>query len=452
MSNLARFRMSVWWLIPFLFHFGLGGPMDKRANRIQVKLTTQQLISEIADGVTYTHWSFDGKVPGPLIRVRQNDWVEVELVNDGSSQMPHSINVMAVTGAGEGATHTLTAPGEQSSFRFQATQSGLFMYYSAAAPIGMQVSNGLYGLILVEPMGGLPAVDHEFIVVQQEVYTAGRFGEEGLQSFSMQDALDERPTYVVYNGKVGSLTGDGRLQAKSGETIRILFANAGPNQVASFRVIGEQFDRIFEGSLDKPSAANRKWVSLPPLSAAVLELQVESPGRYVLCENSLYRAFNKGALGYLEVSGESLKDIYAGSKQSPAFLPEGGAVQFVDRKADAPTPKFTMEAKLQHGKRIYEANCLACHQPGGTGIPGSFPPLIQSDFFVGNDDRAIMVILEGLEGKIVVNDITYNGKMPAMKLTDQEIAAVLTYIKNSWNNPGGEVSIEKVRYLRSIQK
>src|SRR4051794_29077711 len=135
--------------------------------------------------------------------------------------MPHNIDLHAVTGPAGGAASSFTAPGHESQFSFKALNPGLYVYHCATAPVPMHVANGMYGLILVEPRDPLPPVDQEFYVMQGEIYTAGRFGEEGLQSFDMNKAIDERPGYVVFNGSVGSLVGDKALKAKVGDRIRL---------------------------------------------------------------------------------------------------------------------------------------------------------------------------------------------------------------------------------------
>src|SRR5690606_9463717 len=115
---------------------------------------------------TYHYMTFNGQVPGPMIRVRQGDTVEVHLQNDLTSTFPHSIDLHAVTGPGGGAVYTQTLPGEETSFTFQALQPGLYVYHCATASIAHHISSGMYGLILVEPVGGLPRVDHEFYIMQ----------------------------------------------------------------------------------------------------------------------------------------------------------------------------------------------------------------------------------------------------------------------------------------------
>ena len=174
----------------------------KHPTRVKVDLEVTEVVKRMADGVDYTFWTFGGSVPGKFIRVRQNDEVDFTLKNHPSSKMPHNIDLHAVTGPGGGAKATFTAPGHKTNFSFKAINPGLYIYHCATAPVGMHIANGMYGLILVEPMDGLAPVDKEFYVVQGDFYTTGKYGEAGLQGFSMEKALEENPDYVVFNGRL----------------------------------------------------------------------------------------------------------------------------------------------------------------------------------------------------------------------------------------------------------
>ena len=205
----------------------------RHATKVIVDLDVVEKRGRLADDVEYTFWTFGGVVPGKFIRVREGDMVEFHLHNLPTNRMPHNIDLHAVTGPGGGAASSFTAPGHSSTFSFKALNPGLYVYHCATAPVGMHIANGMYGLILVEPKGGLPAVDREYYVMQSEFYTKGRNGETGYQPFSMEKALDERADYVVFNGSVGALTGDNALPAKAGERVRLYVGNGGPNLVSS---------------------------------------------------------------------------------------------------------------------------------------------------------------------------------------------------------------------------
>ena len=279
------------------------------ATKVIINLEVVETTKRIADGVEYPFWTFGGDVPGNFLRVREGDLVEFHLRNHETSVVPHNIDLHAVTGPGGGAKATFTLPGNETVFSFTAMNPGLYVYHCATLPIGMHIANGMYGLILVEPEGGLEPVDHEYYVMQGEFYTQGSIGEKGHQFFSYEKALAENPTYVVFNGAVGSLKGDRALTAKTGETIRLFVGNGGPNLVSSFHVIGEIFDNVYtEGG----STANHnvQTTLVPAGGATIAEFRVEVPGTYIMVDHSIFRATDKGALGLIEVTGDSRPLIF----------------------------------------------------------------------------------------------------------------------------------------------
>ena len=274
------------------------------ATRVVVNLETVEVTKEIAPGVEYTFWTFGGSVPGKFIRVREGDEVEFHLSNHPTSMAAHNIDLHAVTGPGGGAKATFTVPGQETFFTFRAINPGLYVYHCAVAPVGMHIANGMYGLILVEPAEGLPEVDREFYVMQGEFYTEGKTGEAGHHAFDYAEALTEIPDYVLFNGSVGSMVGDNALQARQGERIRLFVGNGGPNLVSSFHVIGEIFDNVYAGG---GTTVNRNvQTTLVPAGGAVItEFRVDVPGTYIMVDHSIFRAFDKGALGMIEVTGNS---------------------------------------------------------------------------------------------------------------------------------------------------
>ena len=276
--------------------------------KVVVSLDVVEKEMEIADGVTYTFWTFGGTVPGSFIRVRQGDTVQFHLRNMPDSKMPHNIDLHGVTGPGGGASATFTAPGHVSRFTFKALNAGLYVYHCATAPVGMHIGNGMYGLFLVEPPGGLPPVDREYYVMQGDFYTTGKYREKGHQDFDMQKGVDENPTYVLFNGREGSLTGDNALKANTGESVRLFVGNGGPNLVTSFHVIGVIFDKVwFEGGTRFQE--NVQTTLIPAGGAAILDFHLEVPGSYVLVDHSIFRAFNKGALAILKAEGKERPEI-----------------------------------------------------------------------------------------------------------------------------------------------
>ena len=411
--------------------------------KVIVKLDVVEKDLPISEGVTYTFWTFGGTVPGSFIRVRQGDTVEFHLRNMPESKMPHNIDLHGVTGPGGGAASSFTAPGHSSRFTFKALNAGLYVYHCATAPVGMHVANGMYGLILVEPPEGLPPVDKEYYVMQGDFYTTGKYREKGHQPFDMEKAIIEQPTYVLFNGAEGALTGDKALTAKVGETVRLYVGNGGPNLVSSFHVIGEIFDKVwFEGGTRFQE--NVQTTLIPAGGAAMMDFHLEVPGSYVLVDHSIFRAFNKGALAILQAEGKENKEIYSGKEVDYVYLgdraqPNMAAV--ATAAASAKTGDLTQEEQVKAGEALFAGTCSTCHQPDGKGLEGVFPPLANSDYIKANPKALASVILHGMQGPVTVNGKEYNSIMPPMsQLTDDEVANIATYVLNSWGNPGGRVT------------
>jgi len=263
---------------------------------------------ELMDGVTYTYWTFNGSVPGPMIRARVGDTLVVRFTNEGMG-MPHSIDLHAVTGPGGGAVYTNTFMGGQTAFAFKADKPGLYVYHCATAPMSMHIANGMYGLILVEPEGGLPQVDREYYIMQQELYTEQPFGTRGEATLSYEKLRMEQAEYVVMNGAVTSLRGERGLPVQAGETVRIYFGDAGPNLLSSVHIVGEIMDRVYEwGSLDQ-WVETVQTIPVPPGGAAVIETTFEVPGTYLLVDHAASR-MDKGAVAELVVTGDERPDLF----------------------------------------------------------------------------------------------------------------------------------------------
>ena len=292
----------------------LPGPIGNRGpTTVRIELEAKEIVGQLADGTTYPYWTFNGKVPGPFFRVRIGDTVEVHLKNDASSIMPHSVDFHAVTGPGGGAVYTTTQPGGESTFTFKALNPGLFVYHCATPMVAEHISNGMYGLILVEPEGGLPPVDHEFYVMQGEIYTSGKFGDKGAQAPDLDKLLNETPDYYVFNGAVSALTTEHPLKASVGQTVRIFFGVGGPNKISSFHIIGEIMDRVYDqASLTSPPLTNVQTTLVPPGGAAVVELQLQVPGQYIFLDHAIAR-MQRGLAGYLMVDGPPAPDIINGT-------------------------------------------------------------------------------------------------------------------------------------------
>jgi nitrite reductase (NO-forming) len=286
-------------------------PVGERGpTTVRYDLEAIERVGQLDEKTTYDFWTFNGKVPGPMLRVRVGDTVVLSLKNAPDSVMMHNIDLHAVEGPGGGAVLTEVSPDETKSFTFKATQPGLFVYHCATPMVSAHISNGMYGMILVEPVAALPKVDHEFYVMQGELYTAEANGHTGLQEFSVDKLMDERPEYFVFNGAVGALTTEHPLHAKTGETVRIYFGVGGPNFTSSFHVIGAIFDRVYNaGSVTSPPLTSVQTTSVPPGGATIVDLSVPVPGRYVLVDHALVR-MEKGLVGALIVDGPPAPEIF----------------------------------------------------------------------------------------------------------------------------------------------
>ncbi len=418
---------------------------NRSAQKLLIDMEIIEKESEMANGVRYVFWTFGGSVPGSFIRTRVGDEVEFTLKNHPNNKLPHNIDLHAVTGPGGGATSSFVAPGHEIVFSFKVINPGLYVYHCATAPVGMHIGNGMYGLILVEPEGGLPEVDKEYYVMQGDFYTVGKNGEPGLQPFDMQKAVDERADYVVFNGKVGALTEEGALTANVGETVRLFVGNGGPNLVSSFHIIGEIFDKVYVegGSLINE---NVQTTLIPAGGAAIVEFKVEVPGTFILVDHSIFRAFNKGALGMLKIKGAESEHIYSGTQMEGIYQPEGGSIQAMPADPNAiPEPvAVSLDERIAAGKAIYLKTCVACHQPKGEGLANAFPPLAKSDYLNADPHRAILTVLKGLSGEVTVNGQKYNSVMPSQQLSPAEIANVLTYVYHSWGNAKKDITADMV--------
>lgn len=324
---------------------------------VEVQLNSSVKKTEIKPGVTYQYWTFNDDVPGPFIRVRVGDVLEVHHTNTDASGMPHNIDFHAVTGPGGGAPVTTVVKGDERVAWFKMLHPGLYVYHCAAPPVMDHIANGMYGLILVEPKEGLSKVDHEFYIMQNEVY--GRFkekspeeqakdkenqvqddfwaeentggghnhsgqvkqDEKGELIFSHQDGLDEHPKYIFFNGKYGKHMAEGKLKAKVGDRVRIFFGNAGPNLISSFHVIGEIFDNVYrEGDLVSKPAHSIQTTLVPAGGSTIVEFGLEVPGTYTLVDHAIFRV-EKGAVGYLEAEGKPNHQVYVSDQD--AVLCEG---------------------------------------------------------------------------------------------------------------------------------
>ena len=300
----------------------LNAPLSRKGDKVTVDLYSDELVAELMPGVTYQYWTYNGQVPAPFIRVKEGELVEIRLTHGkpGNSQShdhhdgavagehaaaghaAHSIDLHAVIGPGGGAPLMQVAHGEQKHFQFKATRPGIYVYHCASPHIPTHIANGMYGLILVEPKGGLPKVDREFYIMQGEFYTSGKYGELGHQPFSKEKLLAEHAEYFLFNGRVASLSGERALKAKVGETIR-LFVGVGSHMATNFHIIGGILDKLYpDGAITNPPLKNVQTTSIAPGGAVMIEFTAEVPGKYLLVDHSLSRAIDKGAVAELIIS------------------------------------------------------------------------------------------------------------------------------------------------------
>jgi nitrite reductase (NO-forming) len=275
---------------------------------VRISLRAQEVIGEIAPGISFNYWTYDKQVPGPMLRIRQGDTVELTLTNDPSSLHDHSIDLHAVTGPGGGAGLSHVAPGETKVFQWKALNPGLYIYHCAMPNVSTHNSHGQYGLILVEPREGLSKVDKEFYIVQGELYTIGDVGKRGLVPFDSKSLIDGNPNYVVFNGQVENTP---RLHANVGDRVRIYIGNGGVNLISSFHVIGEIFDTVYpEGAMGTGSSLfkNVQTTAVLPGGSSIVEFTVDTPGDFLLVDHALAR-MNKGAWAVLQVAGDPQPDI-----------------------------------------------------------------------------------------------------------------------------------------------
>ena len=424
-------------------------PITRRhATRVILNVEVREHVMSLANGVQYLYWSFGDETPGKFIRVREGDLVETHFSNHPDNQLAHNLDFHGATGPGGGGEASFIAPGHSCVFTWRAMRPGLYLYHCVAAPAGVHISNGMYGLILVEPKDGMPKVDREFYICQGEFYTTGAYMEPGMQEFSQEKALHEQPEYVVFNGHVGSLMGANALKARVGQKVRIYLGNAGPSLVSSFHIVGEIFDKVYgEGGIDV-NQHNVQTTLIPVGGSTMVEFTAEVPGPYTLVDHSMFRTFNKGSMGQMIVDGPENKSIYTGQTALMPYDP-GTTLDRGDNKALGGATPTTMPELMAQGAQVYTTICANCHQKDGKGIPGVFPPLAKSDFLMADKERAIGIVMNGLKGEVRVNGNVFNAEMPMLGLSDAQIAGALTYVRNSFGNQGEMVTMAEVAQIRA---
>ena len=286
---------------------------NRAPTTLKYRMETVELAGKLDDGTSFTYWTFDRQVPGPMLRARVGDTIELTLANARDSKAIHSIDLHAVTGGHGGGEHTQVAPGQEKTITFKALNPGLYVYHCATPLVPQHIAAGMYGMILVEPEGGLPKVDREYYVMQGDMYTHRPHGAKVHQEPDLDKMANELPDYYVFNGAVGALTKTHKLTAKVGDTVRLYFGVGGPNKISSFHVIGEIFDKVYSEASLNAVKTDVQTTLVAPGGATIAELKVQHPGSYLLVDHALSRT-GKGAVGVLEVTGEPVPGVYKAGK------------------------------------------------------------------------------------------------------------------------------------------
>jgi nitrite reductase (NO-forming) len=285
----------------------------------EVNLEIKEVTAEIEDGVTFDYMTFDGQVPGPMIRVRQGDTVTVTVENSPDNAMPHNVDLHSVYGTGGGAEATMAAPGEQNSMEFRAMYPGAFIYHCAVPNVDQHISAGMFGMILVEPKDGLPEVDQELYVGQHELYTDKEVGKEGHHGFDYEAMKNEEPTYVLLNGEkyAYAAAGRGPVEVDQGDRVRVFMVDGGPNVSSNFHPIGNVWNRAYrdgglpeDGDYEAYADKNIQTMKVPPGSCMIGEMATPVPERIKLVDHALSRVVRRGMLAEIDVLGEEDEDIF----------------------------------------------------------------------------------------------------------------------------------------------
>jgi len=291
----------------------LPSPIDyKKPRTVEVELIAKIVTSEILPGVTHKFMTFNGQIPAPMIRVRVGDTLKIKVVNPADSEFTHSVDLHTVLGTGGGAAYSEVNPGETKTFTFKATYPGAFSYHCGVAAMDEHISRGMFGMIVVEPEGGLPKVDREFYLGEHELYTKEAFGAKGETTFDGRAMMREDPNYVMFNGAVAPFVAArfGTMKANVGETVRVFLVTGGPNKTSSFHPVGNVWSKAWPqgGLANQPLKWIQTWPSSPG-STFVGEMNLPVPGVVTLVDHSLSRVTSKGLAAQIEAIGPENKEL-----------------------------------------------------------------------------------------------------------------------------------------------
>ncbi len=254
----------------------------------------------VAPGVTQMMWTFDGKVPGTILRGKIGDVFNVTLVNDGT--MGHSIDFHASRVAWNEKMRTIK-PGERLLYQFKADYAGAFMYHCGTAPTLHHIGNGMYGAIIIDPPDLAP-VDHEYVMVQSELYL-GEQGKEGDLTKMKNVAFDA----VVFNGYYDQYKSS-PIRVDPNQRIRVWVVDDGPSENSSFHIVGTIFDTVWkEGTYDLRPDARRggsQALDLQPAQGGFVEFSLAEVGFYPIVTHKFSNA-SKGALGLFQAGDAKME-------------------------------------------------------------------------------------------------------------------------------------------------
>ena len=335
-----------------------------------------------ANGITTDMWGFriagEDDVtcgsPGPILRGRVGDVVNITLTNVPTSTHPHNIDFHAVTGQGGGAADLTVNPGESATIQIRLLYPGAFMYHCAFGDVPSHIAHGMVGMFIVDPEEPLPGVDHEWGIMQSEWYV-GEPDVNGEAPFDTDALFDEEPRFVTFNGRTDALTGDNSLNMSVGERARIYFVNEGLNLDSNFHPIGSHWDLVYpEAATHQANRAIRGSQSTLVVAGGgtVVEIDGLVPSTIILVDHALVRTFYKGAIGLLVVEGDANPEIFGVPGGEP---PASGEGEGDGSGADAAS-----------GETLFASTCAACHGQGGVGIDGLGPSMIGNVFIAGLSD------------------------------------------------------------------
>lgn len=289
-------------------------PIDRtEPKHHEIMLEAKEVTAEIEDGVTFNFMTFDGRVPGPMIRLREGDTVSFTMENLPENKREHNVDMHAIYGTGGGSVATTAEPGNANGESFTAMYPGAYIYHCAVPNMDQHISTGMFGMVLVEPKAGMPPVDREFYLGQHEVYTNKPVGEQGHHSFDVDAMLNETPTYVLFNGEKYPYTPDryGTMKAETGETVRVFLVTGGPNVSSNFHPIGNVWTRAWrDGALASQPEKYVQTMKVPPGSCMVGEMDLPVPSRIKLVDHALTRVTRRGLLAEIDVTGPERLEVF----------------------------------------------------------------------------------------------------------------------------------------------